>query len=43
MSATDINTTKLLEKYDVVIATEVSMYINDDELYKLYGYINKFT
>jgi SAM-dependent methyltransferase len=43
MSATEIDTAKLLEKYDVVIATEVSMYINDDELHKLYGYINTFT
>jgi SAM-dependent methyltransferase len=43
MSATDIDRTKLLEKYDVVIVTEVSMYINDDELDKLYNYINSFT
>ena len=43
MSAVNIDTEKLLEKYDVVIATEVSMYINDDELDKLYNYINKFT
>jgi SAM-dependent methyltransferase len=42
MSATEIEAKKLLEKYDVIIATEVSMYINDEELYKLYGYINKF-
>jgi SAM-dependent methyltransferase len=43
MSATDINRTKLLDKYDVVIVTEVSMYINDEELEKLYNYINSFT
>jgi SAM-dependent methyltransferase len=43
MSATEIEAKKLLEKYDVIIATEVSMYINDEELYKLYGHINKFT
>jgi SAM-dependent methyltransferase len=43
MSATEIDTAKLPEKYDVVIVTEVSMYINDDELHKLYGYINAFT
>jgi len=43
MSATDINPTKLSEKYDVVIVTEVSMYINDDELEKLYNFINLFT
>jgi len=43
MSATDIDRTKLLENYDVVIVTEVSMYINDDELDKLYNYINCFT
>jgi SAM-dependent methyltransferase len=43
MLATDIDRTKLLEKYDVVLATEVSMYINDDELDKLYKNINSFT
>jgi len=43
MSATDIDRTKLLEKYDVVIVTEVSMYINDDKLDKLYNSINSFT
>jgi SAM-dependent methyltransferase len=43
MSATEIYTARLLEKYDVVIATEVSMYINDNELNKLYDGINKFT
>jgi SAM-dependent methyltransferase len=43
MSAVNIDTTKLAEKYDVVIVTEVSMYINDEELHKLYEYINKFT
>jgi SAM-dependent methyltransferase len=43
MSAVNIDTAKLLEKYDVVIVTEVSMYINDEELDKLYKYINKFT
>jgi len=43
MSATDIDRTKLSEKYDVVIVTEVSMYINDDELEKLYNFINLFT
>ena len=43
MPALEIDTVKLLEKYDAVIAAEVSMYINDDELHKLYGYINKLT
>jgi SAM-dependent methyltransferase len=43
MSATSIDQTKLREKYDVVIVSEVSMYINDDELDKLYYYINMFT
>jgi len=43
MSATDIDRTKLLEKYDVVIVTGVSMYINDSELDKLYNYINSLT
>ena len=43
MPAVEIDTVKLLEKYDAVIAAEVSMYINDDELHKLYGYINKLT
>jgi SAM-dependent methyltransferase len=43
MSAVNIDTAKLLEQYDVVIATEVSMYINDNELEKLYNCINKFT
>jgi len=43
MSATDIDCTKLLKEYDVVIVTEVSMYINDDDLNKLYNYINIFT
>jgi SAM-dependent methyltransferase len=43
MSATDIDRTKLLEKYDVVIVTEVSMYINDDKLDKLYNFINSCT
>jgi SAM-dependent methyltransferase len=43
MSATDIDKTKLLEKYDVIIVTEVSMYINDEDIHKLYEYINKFT
>jgi SAM-dependent methyltransferase len=43
MSAVNIDTTKLLKNYDVVIVSEVSMYINDEELHKLYGYINKFT
>jgi SAM-dependent methyltransferase len=43
MSATDIDRTKLLEKYDVVIVTGVSMYINDCELDKLYNHINSFT
>jgi SAM-dependent methyltransferase len=42
MSATEIEAKKLLGKYDVIIATEVSMYINDEELYKLYGCIDKF-
>jgi predicted TPR repeat methyltransferase len=35
MPVTDIDTTKLREKYDIVITTAVSMYINDDDLYKL--------
>jgi SAM-dependent methyltransferase len=43
MSATGIDTAKLLEKYDLVVVTEVSMYINDEELHKLYGYIDQFT
>jgi len=43
MSALNIDTSKLLDCYDLVIVTEVSMYINDDELEKLYYYINKFT
>ena len=43
MSAIDIDRTKLLKKYDVVVVTEVSMYINDDELEKLYNFINLFT
>jgi SAM-dependent methyltransferase len=43
MPATDIERTKLLEKYDVVIVTGVSMYINDEELDKFYNYINSFT
>jgi len=43
MSATDIDRTKLSEKYDVVIVTEVSMYINDDDIDKLYKSINDFT
>ena len=43
MSAIEIDTVKLLEKYDVVIAAAVSMYINDDELHKFYGYINSLT
>ena len=43
MPATDIDRTKLSEKYDVVIVTEVSMYINDDQLDKLYKSINSFT
>ncbi|MDR0442990.1 MAG: class I SAM-dependent methyltransferase [Treponema sp.] len=43
MSATDIDRTKLLEKYDVIIVTGVSMYINDNELKKLYDYINNFS
>ena len=43
MSATDIDAAKLLKKYDVVIVTEVSMYINDEELRNLYGYIEECT
>jgi len=43
MPATDIDRTRLLEKYDVVIVTGVSMYINDSELVKLYNHINSFT
>ena len=43
MSATEIDTAKVPGKYDVVLATEVSMYINDSELVKLYAYINNFT
>jgi SAM-dependent methyltransferase len=43
MAATDIDQKKLLEKYDVVIVTGVTMYINDDEIDKLYNHINSFT
>jgi SAM-dependent methyltransferase len=43
MSATNIDAAKLRETYDVVIVSEVSMYINDDVLDKLYYYINNFT
>jgi SAM-dependent methyltransferase len=43
MSATSIDKTKLRKQYDVVLVSEVSMYINDDELDKLYNYINEFT
>ncbi|MDR2516997.1 MAG: class I SAM-dependent methyltransferase [Spirochaetaceae bacterium] len=43
MPATDIDTTKLRETYDIVIATEVSMYINDEDLHKLYGYMDGLT
>jgi SAM-dependent methyltransferase len=43
MSATNIDQIKLLKKYDVIIMAEVSMYINDEELDKVYGYINNFT
>ncbi|MDR2658500.1 MAG: class I SAM-dependent methyltransferase [Spirochaetaceae bacterium] len=43
MSATDIDTTKLLKKYELVIITGVSMYINDDRINNLYRYVNKFT
>jgi SAM-dependent methyltransferase len=43
MSATKIDTAQLLKQYDVVIITGVSMYINDDELPELYGYIDRLT
>jgi SAM-dependent methyltransferase len=43
MSATDIDITKLKEKYEVIIVAEVSMYINDEGLEKLYNYINNFS
>jgi SAM-dependent methyltransferase len=43
MSAINIDAGKLREKYDVVIVSEVSMYINDDMLDKLYYYINRLT
>jgi SAM-dependent methyltransferase len=43
MSAVNIDEEKLLKKYDLIIVTEVSMYINDNELEKLYGFINKLT
>ena len=43
MPATDIDTAQLGASYDVVIVTEVSMYINDSDLHKLYGYINRCT
>jgi 2-polyprenyl-3-methyl-5-hydroxy-6-metoxy-1,4-benzoquinol methylase len=40
MSAVNIDTRKLLDKYEVIIATEVSMYINDKKLDILYNYTN---
>ncbi|MDR1215810.1 MAG: class I SAM-dependent methyltransferase [Treponema sp.] len=43
MSAVNIDTRKLLEKYEVIIITEVSMYINDKKLDQLYNNINKLT
>jgi len=43
MPATDIDRKIISGKYDVVIVTGVSMYINDDELDKLYENINSFT
>lgn len=43
MSATAVDTAELLEKYDAVIVSEVSMYINDEELPLLYGYIHELT
>jgi hypothetical protein len=43
MSATKIDAAKLPGPYEVVLATEVSMYINDDDLTALYAYINRCT
>jgi SAM-dependent methyltransferase len=43
MSATNIDAAKLRKKYDVVIISGVSMYINDDMLDKLYESINRLT
>jgi SAM-dependent methyltransferase len=43
MSAIDIDMSVLLPNYDLVIVSEVSMYINDADLKKLYGYINRLT
>jgi len=44
-SATKIEYKKLglLEKYDLVVSTGVTMYINDDELEKFYSTINELT
>jgi SAM-dependent methyltransferase len=43
MPATNIDQTKLLKKYNVVVMTGVSMYINDENLGNLYANINNFT
>ena len=43
MSAVNIDASVLVDQYDLIIATEVSMYINDNEIEKLYNYINSFS
>jgi SAM-dependent methyltransferase len=43
MSATNIDTSVLLSKYDLVISSEVSMYINDKDLEQLYATVNNCT
>jgi hypothetical protein len=43
MSAIDIDTTRLLKKYDLIIINGVTMYINDDNINRLFYYCNQLT
>ncbi|MDR1183146.1 MAG: class I SAM-dependent methyltransferase [Bacteroidales bacterium] len=43
MSATEIDTARLLPCYDLIIVTGVAMYINDDTISRLFYFINQLT
>lgn len=43
MSAIDINADLLLSSYDLIIISGVAMYINDNEIERLFHYINKLS
>jgi hypothetical protein len=43
MSAVDLDTSKLLKKYDLIIINGVTMYINDDNIERLFRYCGELT